>query len=70
MKVKILTFSKDYYEDWILNRLTDAQLYEHALSDSEHTFIYDYANVREFTDHINKKWIDINNNWIYCINID
>lgn len=50
--------------------LTDVQLYEYALADSENTFIYDYANIREFTDDINSDLIDSENNWVYFVKVD
>ena len=66
--MKILTFSVDVYERSYLDTLTDAQLYEIALSDSENTFIYD--GVRSFTNEVNDDMVDTENNWIYAINID
>ena len=66
MKLKILTFSVDVYDRSELDELTDVQLYEYALADSENTFIYDYANIREFTDDL----IDSENNWVYFVKVD
>lgn len=70
MKVRILTFDKSVYNKTELDALTDVQLNEYALSDSENAFIYDYANVKEFTDDLNSDSIDTENNWLYAINID
>lgn len=70
MKVRILTFDNSVYNKTELDALTDVQLNEYALSDSENAFIYDYANVKEFTDDLNSDNIDTENNWLYAINID
>lgn len=56
-KLKILTFSVDVYDRSELDELTDVQLYE-------------YANIREFTDDINSDLIDSENNWVYFVKVD
>ena len=70
MKVRILTFDNSVYNKTELDALTDVQLNEYALSDSENAFIYDQANEKEFTDDLNSDSIDSENNWLYAINID
>lgn len=70
MALRILTFDVSVYNKTELDTLTDVQLNEYALSDSENAFIYDYANVKEFTDDLNSDSIDTENNWLYAINID
>lgn len=70
MKLKILTFSVDAYDRSELDELTDVQLYEYALADSENAFIYDYTNIREFTDDINSDLVDSENNWVYFVKVD
>lgn len=70
MKLKILTFSVDAYDRSELDELTDVQLYEYALADSENAFIYDYANIREFTDDINSDLVDSENNWVYFVKVN
>lgn len=70
MALRILTFDVNVYDGVKLDKLTDVQLNEYALSDSENAFIYDYANIKEFTDDLNNDVIDVSTNWIYAINID
>ena len=70
MALRILTFDVSVYNKTELDTLTDVQLNEYALSDSENAFIYDYANVKEFTNDLNSDSIDTENNWLYAINID
>lgn len=70
MALRILTFDNSVYNKTELDALTDVQLNEYALSDSENSFIYDYANIKEFTDDLNSDSIDTENNWLYAINID
>lgn len=70
MALRILTFDVSVYNKTELDTLTDVQLNEYALSDSENAFIYDYANVKEFIDDLNSDSIDTENNWLYAINID
>jgi len=53
MALRILTFDAFAYDKAELDTLTDVQLNEYALSDSENAFIYDYANVKEFTNDLN-----------------
>lgn len=66
--MKILGFSIEKYDRDYLDKLTDVQLNEIALSDDEYAFIYD--DVRSFTDCLNDELVDIDNNWIYPVNID
>lgn len=66
--MKILGFSIEKYDRDYLDKLTDVQLNEIALSDDEDAFIYD--DVRSFTDHLNGEFVDVDNNWIYPINVD
>lgn len=70
MALRILTFDVSVYNKTELDTLTEVQLNEYALSDSENAFIYDYANVKEFIDDLNNDSIDTENNWLYAINID
>lgn len=70
MALRVLTFDAFAYDKAELDTLTDVQLNEYALSDSENAFIYDYANVKEFTNDLNSDSIDTENNWLYAINID
>lgn len=66
--MKILGFSIEKYDRDYLDKLTDVQLNEIALNDNEDTFIYD--DVRSFTDCLNGEFVDVDNNWVYPVNVD
>lgn len=66
--MKILVFSVEKYEKDYLDKLTEVQLHELALSDDNDTFLYD--NVYSFIDNLNNEFINIDNSWVYAVNID